>query len=652
MSVVFFDDCLLKTGVVTSSDLPSIALILEMAEVEVTVEDLKPHVAEMHPDGKCALSAADMEQLFTRLIAGTPQEERESDGTESKAMALDNVAENSSEVNKVCDMTISELADALAENLQHKLQALPKRAQHLVLENFNKLFLDCIGHSVVQLDHEDILKPRNEKIASALPDLIDSAVEHDKGIYFRHRDGGDHVVADLVLLEAPDQEAIRKAWTALSESLQQDVAPEVDKQFQSHLLKIGILVDEDDVSVLKNDWVKGHMLDIIQTSHDLKDTSTREFPFTAKLWPQNIADACRNIWQTLSNAQKDNVVEMMQAGFRQYTAELELTDEKDVEDLSLWESWGTRGFKDAADAVRKNDTMPFTFQPEVAIDTTKDTDKKQKAEAIVQKVQAEHEILIRQEIHRRQVVLRDQIASFDPDTIAKCEIRLLDAEYWNIVMEVMQENLLPPSQIHIGKKKALEDHSAKLAQSASTVGQKSNGSSVVSAQECHVGMNHAAGAVNIGSLVRLNHSPKPASNVSALAFVSAREAFSGDAAGVRWIYDCYMTNADYNIQGGGGKEVATILTCDHTGPLLVSIWSPTLDEFKNIMKQYNPEDGQLMLRFEQLRFAPMLMNEWDGKVVTPMRLAHTLTPEPDSPMKKNKDFKQRLRQCLCATALV
>ena len=346
MSVVFFDDCLLKTGTVPSGDLPTNAFILDMADVKVTAEDLQPHVDAMHPNGECALTVADMEQLVTRLTAGTPQEERKSDGTESKAKVLDNVAENVSEVNKVCDMTLSELADALIENLQHKLQALRKRAQHLVLGNCNKLFLDCVQHSVVQFDHEDILKLRNEKIASALLDLIDSAVEHDKGIYVRHRDSSDHLVADLVLLEVPDQEAIRKAWSALSESQQQDVALEVDKQFQSHMLKIGTPVDEDDVSVLKNDWAKGHLLDIIQTAHDLKVTSTQEFPFTAKLWPQKIANACRNIWQTLSNAQKDNVVEMMQAGFRQYTAELEPTDEKDVQDLSLWESWGTRGFKD------------------------------------------------------------------------------------------------------------------------------------------------------------------------------------------------------------------------------------------------------------------------------------------------------------------
>ena len=69
------------------------------------------------------------------------------------------------------------------------------------------------------------------------------------------------------------------------------------------------------------------------------------------------------------------------------------------------------------------------------------------------------------------------------------------------------------------------------------------------------------------------------------------------------------------------------------------------------MKQWNPQDGQLMLRFEQVRFSPMAMTEWNGNFVTPMRVAHTLTPEPETPTKKNKKLKQRLRQCLYATAL-
>ena len=64
MSVAFFDDCLLKTGMVTSGDLPTIVFILDMAEVKVTVENLQPHVDAMHPNGKCALTAADIKQLL------------------------------------------------------------------------------------------------------------------------------------------------------------------------------------------------------------------------------------------------------------------------------------------------------------------------------------------------------------------------------------------------------------------------------------------------------------------------------------------------------------------------------------------------------------------------------------------------------------
>ena len=47
-----------------SSELPTIAFILDMADVKVTVENLQPHVDAMHPNGKCALTVADMKQLL------------------------------------------------------------------------------------------------------------------------------------------------------------------------------------------------------------------------------------------------------------------------------------------------------------------------------------------------------------------------------------------------------------------------------------------------------------------------------------------------------------------------------------------------------------------------------------------------------------
>ena len=91
-TVSFFDDCLLKIGLVTIKDLSTIAFILDCGELKVTDEDLQPHVAAMHPNGECALTAADMQQLFTRLAPETPLEEPKSDGTESKAEVLDHVA--------------------------------------------------------------------------------------------------------------------------------------------------------------------------------------------------------------------------------------------------------------------------------------------------------------------------------------------------------------------------------------------------------------------------------------------------------------------------------------------------------------------------------------------------------------------------------
>ena len=209
-----------------------------------------------------------------------------------------------------------------------------------------------------------------------------------------------------------------------------------------------------------------------------------------------------------------------------------------------------------------------------------------------------------------------------------------------VAIEASLEAIRQMLSDHINEKKALGNYSAKLGQSRSTTGQKSFGSCGISVQVSHDDMDHAAGVVNIGSLVRLTHSPDRTPSFSPLTFVSAREVLGGKVSGIRWIYECYLTRTDYTIRGGDGKkEVTTILTCDHTGPLLISIWQPTLDVFKNIMQQHNPEHGQLMLRFEQFRFAPMLKNRFNGKIVTPMCLIHTLSREPDVLAEKRQSLQ-------------
>ena len=58
----------------------------------VTDENLEPHIAAMHPDDECGLTAEDMQQLFKTLAPETPLEEPKSDSTESNDEVLDHVA--------------------------------------------------------------------------------------------------------------------------------------------------------------------------------------------------------------------------------------------------------------------------------------------------------------------------------------------------------------------------------------------------------------------------------------------------------------------------------------------------------------------------------------------------------------------------------
>ena len=206
--------------------------------------------------------------------------------------------------------------------------------------------------------------------------------------------------------------------------------------------------------------------------------------------------------------------------------------------------------------MRKDDDVCFVFQPQVAIDTITDADKKREAENIVQQVQPEHQALISKEILRRQAALRENLPAFNDTTITKYEIRLLETDYWDIVIQIVQGKLLPPNQAHTSDDMAVEDENVKFGGSGSTDGHNPIPSSAASVRGDDGGINDAAGTVNIGNLVRLNnarsnHSP---ANLAALAFTSAKAALSGQASGVRFIYECYLISTDYTIRGGTAKK--------------------------------------------------------------------------------------------------
>ena len=56
---VFFDICYVKNGVVTSRGVETMVAILNKAKVEVTVGELQPNVASLHPTGERTRLVAD-----------------------------------------------------------------------------------------------------------------------------------------------------------------------------------------------------------------------------------------------------------------------------------------------------------------------------------------------------------------------------------------------------------------------------------------------------------------------------------------------------------------------------------------------------------------------------------------------------------------
>ena len=52
MFIVFFDDCLVKNGVVTRRGLQTMVAILDTAKPEVTDEELRPNVTSLHHTGE------------------------------------------------------------------------------------------------------------------------------------------------------------------------------------------------------------------------------------------------------------------------------------------------------------------------------------------------------------------------------------------------------------------------------------------------------------------------------------------------------------------------------------------------------------------------------------------------------------------------
>jgi hypothetical protein len=61
-----------------------------------------------------------------------------------------------------------------------------------------------------------------------------------------------------------------------------------------------------------------------------------------------------------------------------------------------------------------------------------------------------------------------------------------------------------------------------------------------------------------------------------------------------------------------------------------------VEVLRNIVNDHDIEEGPLKLRFEQIRFAALRCNEYNGKILTACHVGHTVNSEKQSPVKKQK----------------
>ena len=104
------------------------------------------------------------------------------------------------------------------------------------------------------------------------------------------------------------------------------------------------------------------------------------------------------------------------------------------------------------------------------------------------------------------------------------------------------------------------------------------GSNDVSEASPTVVVDRPMGGVNMFSLARELSSVRQPCSSTALEFCSASSAMSGNLRGIRWTFGCMLLNLDVEFRGGHGKKgVATLLTVDRSGPLLISVWGSTVE---------------------------------------------------------------------------
>ena len=168
MSEASFQESFLITDPILIQDVNLIAAVLQKQNLIVNADELQQHLATWDRSDDYVMCDSDTVTLFTKFTK------------EELALPVeDRVVKNSVDAKVSCAMDLAELETALKDKSVDNMHSLSQRVKQLVLETFNNLLLNIVYGVGVELDQEDILELRDEKITRDLPDIIKEAVKLD-----------------------------------------------------------------------------------------------------------------------------------------------------------------------------------------------------------------------------------------------------------------------------------------------------------------------------------------------------------------------------------------------------------------------------------------------------------------------------------------
>jgi hypothetical protein len=214
MSATSFQEKLLITGAIQIQDVVAIAAVLQIENLNVTADELQQHLSTWEHSDDYVMCESDMVTRFTKFTEeklALPVEDKvvnnSVDAKASCAMDLAELETAPKDKSVAYAMDLAELETALKDKSVDNMHSLSQRVKQLVLETFNNLLLNIVHGVGVELDQEDILELRDEKITRDLPDIIKEAVKLDTdAIYVTHEGGSEQLVLDLAVLPVKDQE--------------------------------------------------------------------------------------------------------------------------------------------------------------------------------------------------------------------------------------------------------------------------------------------------------------------------------------------------------------------------------------------------------------------------------------------------------------